>query len=111
MARYEKEPLFGVGEAANGQIRAVVEEGRLANLKISPTFLRRNGMDSTALADEVAAAVNAALDDLVDQTMLDMQSDTGTVTAELDQVTDTLTRAIDGVRSELDRAVRRLDTR
>jgi hypothetical protein len=109
MARPESadDRLFGVGEAAGGWIRAVVAEGRLANLELSPQLLRR-GMDSSTLAVEVTNAVNAALHDLVRQAEVTATPDTAAVTAELDQVSATFARAIDEVTAELERAERRL---
>jgi hypothetical protein len=110
MARpeFEDDRLFGVGEAAGGWIRAVVADGRLADLELSPQLMRRGGMDSSTLAAEVTNAVNAALDDLVRQVTVAATPDTAAVAAELDQVNATFTRAIDEVTAELERAERRL---
>jgi hypothetical protein len=101
--------MFGVGDAAGGQIRAVVTDGHLADLEISPMVMRRGGMDSRMLAAEVARAVNAAIDDLVRQSTAGLG--TGSVAAELAQVSVGFARAIDEVTAELERAERRIDTR
>lgn len=101
--------VFGVGEAANGQIRAVVADGRLAHLEFSPTIMRRGGMDSKMLAAEVTSAVNTALDDVVRQ--VTKAQGTGSIAAGLAQVSASFARAIDEVTAELERAERRLDMR
>lgn len=54
--------LWGLGEAAEGQVQAVaVAGGRLDSLTVNPRAMR---MGSEALCEQIVAAVNAALDDL-----------------------------------------------
>jgi DNA-binding protein YbaB len=55
----------GVGEAADGRVRAVAAgPGRLESLELDPRVMR---MPSQDLAQQVLTAVNAALDDLAAQ--------------------------------------------
>jgi hypothetical protein len=61
----ESEPLEGIGEAADGLIRAVaVSGGQLAALYLDPGVTR---MSPGTLAEEIVAAVNAAMADLQEQ--------------------------------------------
>jgi hypothetical protein len=61
----ESEPIEGVGEAADGLIRAVAAAGgQLAGLYLDPAVLQ---MGAAALAEEIVAAVNAAAVDLQEQ--------------------------------------------
>jgi hypothetical protein len=61
----ESEPIEGVGEAADGLIRAVaVSGGELAGLYLDPAVMQ---MSSATLAEEIVAAVNAAVADLQEQ--------------------------------------------
>jgi hypothetical protein len=56
------EPIEGVGEGADGLIRAVaVTGGRLSELYLDPRVLR---MTTVQVAEEMIVAVNAALADL-----------------------------------------------
>jgi hypothetical protein len=56
------EPIEGVGEGADGLIRAVaVSGGRLSELYLDPRVLR---MTTVQLAEEMIVAVNGALADL-----------------------------------------------
>lgn len=58
----DSEPIHGHGEAADGMIKVTAEAGgRLAGIELDPRVLR---MTTVALADELIAAVNAALADL-----------------------------------------------
>jgi hypothetical protein len=104
----------GVGEAADGQIRAeLARDGRLRMLTISPNLLRHNrggsALDSRALTAEITHAVNAAIDDLNRRTT---QAAVPTaLIIELSQVKTDLDRAIDDARSELERAERRIADR
>jgi hypothetical protein len=107
-------PLIGVGEAADGQIRAVVaENGKLRKLTISPNLLRhtRGGgtfLDSRTLATEITQAVNAAMDDLIRRTALAAAPDPAELTTELSHVKTGLDRALNNVRTELERAERHI---
>lgn len=104
----------GVGEAADGRIRAMIgSEGRLARLDLAPELLQhdRDGgtlLDSVTLAAEITKAVNTAIDDYVRHAA---GVDTAEVTAELTQVGDAFKRAISEVTADLERAERRLDSR
>lgn len=58
----DEEEVHGEGEAADGQVRAVVVTGgRLKSLSVDPRAMR---MGSAALCEQIVVAVNAALDDL-----------------------------------------------
>ncbi len=106
--------LTGMGQAANGLIRAVVgADGRVSALSLAPE-LRRLGprgpvMDSETLAAEIAAAVNAALDDL-DATLW---AHTGELSdrlgSDLDRIAEDFERALDHVSTDIARAERRLE--
>jgi hypothetical protein len=61
----ESEPVEGVGEAADGLIRAVAVSGQLSGLYVDPAALH---MGAGALAQEIVYAVNAAMADLQEQT-------------------------------------------
>ena len=104
-------PEAGIGEAVDGQVRAVVSaEGRLTTVDISPDLLRhgRGGgtyLDSTALGAAITAAVNAAFDDLVRKTAAAPD------TSGLADVGASFERSINEVRAELERAERRLEGR
>lgn len=105
----------GMGEAANGLIRAVVgSDGRVSALSLAPE-LRRLGprgtpvMDSETLAAEIAAAVNAALDDL-DATLRAHAGEFGDrLGADLDRIAEDFERALDQVATDIGRAERRLE--
>ncbi|MEO3800749.1 YbaB/EbfC family nucleoid-associated protein [Nonomuraea sp. B1E8] len=57
----EDDPLTGAGEAAGGQVRAVVgEDGLLARMKLDPRAMR---LGSHELAGHIVAAVRAAQQD------------------------------------------------
>jgi hypothetical protein len=107
-------PLVGVGEAVDGQIRAAVaENGKLKKLTISPNLLRhtRGGgtfLDSRTLATEITQAVNAAMDDLNRRAPA---PDPAVLNGELSHVKTDLDRAINDVRTELERAERRIADR
>jgi hypothetical protein len=61
----ESEPVEGIGEAADGLIRAVaVSGGQLAGLYLDPAVI---GMGTARLAEEIVGAVNAAMVDLQEQ--------------------------------------------
>jgi len=61
----ESEPIEGVGEAADGLIRAVaVSGGQLAGLYLDPAVMQ---MGAATLSEEIVAAVNAAVADLQEQ--------------------------------------------
>jgi hypothetical protein len=61
----EPEPITGVGEGAEGLIRAVATTGgQLAELYLDPRVLR---FTTVQLAEELLAAVNGALTNLQDQ--------------------------------------------
>jgi hypothetical protein len=61
----EAEPLEGIGDAADGLIRAVaVSGGQLAGLYLDPAVMQ---MSAPTLAEEIVAAVNAAMADLQEQ--------------------------------------------
>lgn len=108
-------PLTGIGEAADGQIRAVIaQDGKLHKLTISPNLLRhtRGGgtvLDSRALAAEITHAVNTAIDDLARRTTLATLP--ATLNAELSHVKTDLDRALNDARTELERAERRITDR
>jgi DNA-binding protein YbaB len=61
----ESEPVEGVGEAADGLIRAVaISGGQLSGLYVDPSALH---MGANVLAQEIVYAVNAAMADLQEQ--------------------------------------------
>jgi DNA-binding protein YbaB len=61
----ESEPIEGIGEAADGLIRAVaVSGGQLGGLYLDPAVMR---MSPDTVAYEIMAAVNAAMADLQEQ--------------------------------------------
>jgi hypothetical protein len=110
-------PAVGVGEAADGRIRAVIAaDGRLRDLTISPQVLAhtRGGgtvLDSRALAGEITHAVNVAMDDLVRRRTLASVPNPAELKAELSHVKSDVDRALNDVRTELERAERRIADR
>jgi hypothetical protein len=61
----ESEPVQGIGEAADGLIRAVAMTGQLADLYLDPLVMR---MSPETVAYEIMTAVNGAMADLQEQT-------------------------------------------
>jgi DNA-binding protein YbaB len=58
----DAEPVVGAGEAADGQVTASVSAGgKVERITVNPRLLR-DGID--VVCEHIAAAVNAALDDL-----------------------------------------------
>ena len=104
----------GTGEAANGLIRAVVgTDGHVSALSLAPE-LRRLGprgpvMDSETLAAQIAAAVNAALDDLHTKLRAHVGEFGDRLGADLDQIAEDFERALDQVATDIARAERRLE--
>jgi DNA-binding protein YbaB len=107
-------PVVGVGEAADGRIRAVIGvDGRLSKLDIAPDLLRHNRhggtlLDCNTLAAEIAQAVNDAINDFARRATA---PDTLATIAELSQIGDSFESAVNQVTAELERAERRLDGR
>lgn len=106
--------VTGTGEAANGLIRAVVgADGRLSGLSLAPELRRlgRHGpvMDSVTLAAEIAAAVNAALDDLDAKLRAHVGEFGDRLGADLDRIAEDFERALDQVATDIVRAERRLE--
>lgn len=54
-------PARGVGEASEGHVKAVASRGRLVRLDLDPRMMRSSEVE---LGEQLAAAVNAALEDL-----------------------------------------------
>lgn len=54
-------PARGVGEASEGRVQAVASRGRLTRLELDPRMMR---LSEVELGEQVAVAVNAALEDL-----------------------------------------------
>lgn len=109
--------LIGVGDAADGRIRArFAADGHLQNLDISPELLRhdRNGqpvMDSATFADEITRAINGAIDDLA-RTVAEKAAPGATeATAALNEIGVNFQQAISDARARLEQVERRLDTR
>lgn len=106
--------LHGTGRAADGLIRAVVgADGRLSSLSLAPELrkLGRGGpiMDSETLGTQIAAAVNAAMDDF-DAKVREHAGDVGDrLTADLDRIGEDFERALDQVANDIVRAERRLE--
>lgn len=107
-------PVVGVGEAANGRIRAVAAaDGTLRKLTIAPDLLRRTRdggtfLDSRELAAEITQAVNTAMSDLVRRAALAAAPGPDAFAGELAAVRTDLGRALNDVRAELERAERRI---
>lgn len=106
--------VTGTGEAAKGLIRVVVgADGRVLSLSIAPE-LRRLGprglvMDSEALAAEIAAGVNAALDDLGAKLRAHVGEFGDRLGADLDRIAEDFERTLDQVATDIARAERRLE--
>lgn len=83
----ERPPLRGTGTSPSGFVSAVATiGGRIESVSVDPRGLR---LDSQSLGEEVAAAVNAALDDLRAQAKLAPEAvDLAALHAELTQVRD-----------------------
>jgi hypothetical protein len=54
-------PARGIGETSEGRVRAVASRGRLASLELDPRMMR---LSEAELGEQIALAVNAALEDL-----------------------------------------------
>jgi hypothetical protein len=54
-------PARGAGEASDGRVQAVAARGRLVRLELDPRLMR---LSEAELGEQIAVAVNAALEDL-----------------------------------------------
>ncbi|MGV9772961.1 YbaB/EbfC family nucleoid-associated protein [Streptosporangium sp. NPDC003464] len=107
-----EQPLRGSGQAADGQVSAVVgPDGRLCELNLNPRVMR---MASEDLAGEILTAVNAALDDLrAGLPGLDAVTavDPAALAESLDGVHDDVVRRLEEFASGIELTVRRLEER
>ncbi|MGH4020369.1 MAG: YbaB/EbfC family nucleoid-associated protein [Pseudonocardiaceae bacterium] len=92
--------ITGRGEAADGLIHATVgSDARLQDLQLDPALLRPGQRgpvkDSGVLAEEITAAVNAAVDDLQNKIRNSTADPIGRLGADLDQVAADFERVLD----------------
>lgn len=108
------EPRRGTGATADQLIRAdVVSGGRVEKLHIDPRALR---MGAEALAEQVAVAVNAAMDDLRSKSTaselptVDLESLSDQLLEVQDQSVRRMSMFVDGLDDALDKIARSAGT-
>lgn len=106
--------VTGTGEAGRGLIRVVVgADGHVLTLSIAPELLRLGPRelvrDSATLGAEIAAGVNAALDDLSTQLRAQVGALGDRLGASLDRIAEDFERTLDQVATDITRAERRLE--
>jgi DNA-binding protein YbaB len=105
-SRREQEPSArGAGEAAGGRVRVAAADGLIESVELDPRVLR---LDARELAGHLAAALNAALDDLRANAGLEYPAagvDLGGLTRQLGAVRDQALRQLYQITSALQDAV------
>jgi DNA-binding protein YbaB len=100
----------GIGEAADGRVRASVGAGyKLTDLRIDPRAMR---LESQALGEQIMQAVNAAVDDLREAgaagAAVTPEVDVGELVGRLEELRTDSVRQMAGFTQSMDEVLTRL---